>query len=435
MQFLSKKLEREMGKILSVIKREYLQVVRTKGFIIGTLLGPVLMALIIMIPILSSIVAVPEQETIGVIDSSQEIYEELDEKLDYKMKDGKRRYLLREFEAQAGIEELRNAMRQKVLDKELSAFLFIPEDIASGGKAEYVSEHVSDFDEIRSIHNALNGVVIGKRLKKEGLEPQKIAQYIKRVDMRTIKLTKKGEEEEDTGGTFLISYLLVFILYMTLFFYGAIIMRSVIEEKNSRVVEVILSSLTPFQLMIGKIFGVAAVGFTQYTIWALFGLAASRYSKSLISSFVPAAEFSLPSIPAYIFVYFVIFFILGYFLYGTIYAAVGSMVNSEKEASQLLMPVSLSLIIPMLMMAFILRSPNSSFSVILSLVPFFAPVLMLMRICILLPPFIQVAGSIILLILTIFLMIWLTGKIYRIGILMYGKRPNIKEVVKWMRYK
>jgi ABC-2 type transport system permease protein len=424
-----------MGKILSVIKREYLQVVRTKGFIIGTLLGPVLMALIIGIPILSSMVVVPEQETIGVIDSTQEIFNELDKKLDYKIRDGRRRYLLKKYESQAEIEELRNDLRQKILAKEISAFLFIPEDVATDGKAEYVSEHVSDFDEIKSIHEALNSVVIGKRLKKEGLEPQKIAQYIKRVSLRTIKLTKKGEEEEDTGGTFLISYLLVFILYMTLFFYGSIILRGVIEEKNSRVVEVILSSLRPFQLMMGKIFGIAAVGFTQYVIWALFGLAASRYSRPLISSFFPAAEFRLPTIPAYIFVYFVIFFILGYFLYGTIYAAVGSMVNSEKEAQQLLMPVSLLLVVPMLMIIFILRSPNSSFSVILSLIPFFAPVLMLMRISILLPPFTQIAGSVVLLALTVFLMIWLTGKIYRVGILMYGKRPSIKEVVKWMRYK
>jgi len=424
-----------MRKILSVIKREYLQIVRTKGFIIGTLLGPVLMAMIIVIPILSSMVAVPEQETIGVIDSTQELFNELDKKLDYRMRDGRRRYLLKEFETQVGIDELRNALRQQVLDKEITAFLFIPEDVATGGKAEYVSEHVSDFDEIKSIHEALNSVVIGKRLKREGLEPQKIAQYIKRVSLRTIKLTKKGEEEEETGGTFLISYLLVFILYITLFFYGSIILRGVIEEKNSRVVEVILSSLRPFQLMMGKIFGIAAVGFTQYAIWALFGLAASRYSRPLISSFVPAAEFRLPSIPAYIFVYFVIFFILGYFLYGTIYAAVGSMVNSEKEAQQLLMPVSMFLVVPMLMMIFIIRSPNSSLSVILSLIPFFAPILMLMRVSILLPPFTQVAGSIILLALTVLFMIWLTSKIYRVGILMYGKRPNIKEIVKWMKYK
>jgi len=185
----------------------------------------------------------------------------------------------------------------------------------------------------------------------------------------------------------------------------------------------------------GKIFGIAAVGFTQYAIWALFGLAVSRYSKPLISSLSPAAGFKLPSIPPYIFIYFVVFFILGFFLYGTLYAAVGSMVNSEKEAQQLLMPISLFLVVPMLMMVFIIRSPNSSLSVVLSMIPFFTPILMLMRICILLPPFLQVAGSIILLTLTILLMIWLTGKIYRIGILMYGKRPRVNEVVKWMRYK
>lgn len=424
-----------MKKILSIIKREYLQIVRTKGFIIGTILGPVLMGLIIVIPILSSIVSVAEQKTIGVIDLSQEIFEELDKKLDYKMKDGRRRYILEKYEPKTDVGELRNALRQQVLRKELSAYIYIPKDISAGGRAEYVSEHVSDFDEIRGIHEALNSVVIGKRLKKEGLDPQKIAEYIKRIDLKTIKVTKKGEEEEETGGTFLISYLLVMILYITLFFYGAIIMRGVIEEKNSRVVEVVLSSLRPFQLMMGKILGIAAVGFTQYGIWALFGVAASRYSKNLISSFLPTAVFTLPSIPAYIFVYFVIFFILGYFLYGTLYATIGSMVNSEKEAQQLLMPVTLFLVVPMLMMALILRSPNSSLSVALSLIPFFAPVLMLMRICVLLPPFTQIASSIVLLVLTTLLMIWLTAKIYRVGILMYGKRPNLKEVVKWMKHK
>ncbi|MFB0564301.1 MAG: ABC transporter permease [Candidatus Aminicenantaceae bacterium] len=423
-----------MRKVISIIKREYYQIVRTKGFIISTILGPVIMAAFIIIPIISSLVSVGEQKRIGVIDLTQEIYEGLNTKLDHKLKDGRRRYLLEKYRVAAEVEELRESLRQKVLNKELSAYIYIPKDILTGGDAEYVSEHVSDFDEIRSFNASLNSVIIGKRLRKEGLDPQKIAQYIKRIGLKTIKVTKKGEEE-DTGGTFLMSYLLVLILYITLFFYGSVIMRGVIEEKTSRVVEVVLSSLKPFQLMMGKILGIAAVGFTQYAIWALFGFAASQYSKPLVSSFVPsAAGFKLPSIPAYIFIYFVIFFILGYFLYGTFYAAIGSMVNSEKEAQQLLMPVSMFLIIPMLMMAFILRNPNSSLAVVLSLIPFFAPILMLMRICILLPPFIQVAGSIVLLILTTLMMIWLAAKIYRVGILMYGKRPNFKEIVKWMRY-
>ncbi|MBE0460349.1 MAG: ABC transporter permease [Candidatus Aminicenantes bacterium] len=424
-----------MRKILSVIKREYLQVVRTKGFIIGTILGPVFMAAIIFVPVLVSTVSVERQERIGVVDASQEIFMELDKKLDHKLKDGRRRYLIEDYKLPEDIDSLRNKLNQMVLDKELSAYIFIPEDISDGGFAEYVSQHVADFDKIRNINEALNSVIIEKRLKKEGLDPQKIADYMRRVRLKTIKVTKKGVEE-DTGGTFIISYFLVLILYMSLFFYGAIILRGVLEEKTSRVVEIILSSLRPFQLMLGKILGIAAVGFTQYIIWALFGLTASQYSGSIIKSMVSSAvTLKIPTIPAYIFVYFVLFFILGYFLYGTIYAAVGSMVNSEKEAQQLLFPVSMFLIIPILLMMYVIRSPNSTFSVVLSLIPFFAPILMLLRICILLPPFIQIAGSIVFLVLAVLLMVWIAAKIYRVGILMYGKRPSFVEILKWVRYK
>ncbi len=423
-----------MKKILSVIKREYIQIVRTKGFIIGTILGPVLMAALIFIPILVSVLSVGEQERIAVVDETQDIFMDLDKKLDHKLKDGRRRYLLEKYELRADTEALKEELNQKVLSGAINAYLYIPKEIAEEGSAEYVSKHVSDFNKIEDISGALNRVVIEKRLRAEGLDPAKIAEYIRRVGLKPIKMTKRGAEE-DTGGTFIYSYLLVLILYITLFFYGAIIMRGVIEEKSSRVVEIVLSSLRPFQLMVGKIFGIAAVGFTQYTIWALFGLGASRYGKSYVSSHIPASDFSLPSIPVYVFIYFVFFFILGYFLYGTLYAAIGSMVNTEKEAQQLLFPVTMFLVVPMLLMVFVIRAPNSSLAVVLSMIPFFAPILMLLRICVLTPPFVQVAGSIVILVLTILLMIWLTAKIYRVGILMYGKPPRLKEIVKWLRYK
>lgn len=423
-----------MKKILSVIKREYIQIVRTKGFIIGTILGPVLMAALIFVPVLVSVLSVGEQERIAVVDETREIFEDLDKRLDRRLKDGRRRYLLEKYEIRADTDALKKELNQKVLSNSITAYLYIPKEIAEGGSAEYVSQHVSDFNKIEDISGTLNRVVIEKRLRTEGLDPEKIAQYIRRVGLRTIKVTKRGAEE-DTGGTFVYSYLLVLILYITLFFYGAIIMRGVIEEKSSRVVEIVLSSLRPFQLMVGKIFGIAAVGFTQYTIWALFGLGASRYSKSFLSSRISAGDFSLPSIPVYVFVYFVFFFILGYFLYGTLYAAIGSMVNTEKEAQQLLFPVTMFLIVPMLLMMFVIRAPNSTLSVVLSMIPFFAPILMLLRICVLTPPFVQVAGSILILVLTILLMIWLTAKIYRVGILMYGKPPRFKEIFKWIRYK
>ena len=424
-----------MRKIISVIKREYVQIVRTKGFIIGTILGPVLIASFIVVPVLVSVVSVGQQERIGVVNLSQEMFDALDKKLDHKLKDGSRRYNLERYKVTGDPGQLRKELNQKVLNKKLAAYIFIPKEVSEGGTAEYVSQHVSDFNKLKTINEALNSIVIEKRLRGEGLDPQKIARYIRRVRLKTIKVTKRGEEEE-TGGTFVYSYLLVIILYMTLFFYGAIIMRGVIEEKNSRVVEIVLSSLKPFQLMSGKMLGIAAVGFTQYAIWAIFGFSVSRYSKNLISSVFPSAsEFKLPTIPPYIFIYFVLFFILGFFLYGTVYAAIGSMVNSEKEAQQLLFPVTMFLIVPILLMMFVMRSPNSSLSVVLSLIPFFAPILMLLRICVLLPPFVQVAGSIVILLLTIFLMVWLAAKIYRVGILMYGKRPSFQEIVKWVRYK
>ena len=422
-----------MSKILSVIKREYIQIVRTKGFIIGTILGPILMAAFIVIPVLVSLVSVDKQEKIGVVDLSGEIFMELNTRLDATLRDGSRRYLLERYESEHG-KDIREALNQKVLGKELSAYIFIPADVIRGGTVDYVSEHVSDFDKIRNISSVLNNIVIEKRLKTEGLDPNKIATYMQPVQFSTNKVSTRGVEE-DVGGTFIIAYVLVLILYMTLFFYGGIIMRSVLEEKNSRVVEIVLSSMKPFQLMMGKILGIAAVGFTQYAIWAFFGLAATRYSRKIVSGLVPAdTGFKIPSVPGYIFFYFVVFFILGYFLYATFYAAIGAMVNSEKEAQQLLMPVSMFLIIPILLMTLVLKSPDSSISVVLSIIPFFAPILMLLRICLLLPSAVQIGGAVIFLILSTVVMIWVAAKIYRVGILMYGKRPNLKEIVKWMRY-
>jgi ABC-2 type transport system permease protein len=437
-----------MRKILAVIKREYIQMVRTKGFIIGTVLGPVGMIALIVVPIIVSSASVEKQETIGVVDLTNEIFMELDKKLDhkdYRLKDGFRRYVLEKFEPSAGTEELRRELRERVLKKELSAYIYIPEDVLEIGaresavresepeqeKVEYVSEHTTDFEKLRAINRALNNVVIEKRLKREGLDPQKVAQYIKRVELQPIKITKKGEEK-DTGGTFMISYILALIIYMAILIYGQVIMRGVIEEKSSRVVEVVLSSLRPFQLMMGKILGIGAVGLTQFSIWTLFGIGASVYGTSLIPA---GANFAMPSIPAYVFVYFVVFFILGYFLFGTLYAAIGSLVNSEKEAQQLVMPVTMFLIVPIMLMIFIIRAPNSPIAVFLSFIPFFAPILMFLRITVLIPPFGQIGASIVILILTILFMIWLTAKIYRVGILMYGKRPKFAEIVRWMRYR
>ncbi len=424
-----------MSKILAVIKREYLQIVRTKSFILGTVLGPVIIGLFIFVPVLVSVMSVGDQERIGVIDASREIYQELEERMDFKLKDGRLKYVLEEYKLTADQEQLKDTLNQKVLAGDISGYMVIPENIIEGGTVEFAAENVSDFDKISSINKVLNTVIIEKRLKKAGLDPGEVSKYMEEVRFVTQKVTKKGVEE-DTGGTFIVSYILVLILYMTLIFYGQLILRGVIEEKSSRVVEVVLSSLKPSQLMAGKILGIAAVGLTQYLIWAVFGVALSSYSSSLVSSFLPQASgFKIPSIPVYVFVYFVVFFILGYYLFSTLYAAIGSTVNSEKEAQQLGTPLTMMLVVPILLMMFVMRSPDSTLSIVLSLIPFFSPILMLLRICVLLPPFIEILGSIVLLIVTTAGMIWFAGKIYRVGLLMYGKRPSLPEIIKWVKYK
>jgi ABC-2 type transport system permease protein len=425
-----------MNKILAVIKREYLQIVRTKGFIIGTVLGPVLMSLMLVVPIVMSLVSVDQQETIGVMDASGEIFSEFEQRLSgYTLGDGSQRYILEEYPVRDDADSLREELNRKVLNKQLTAYIVLPEDVLSGGESDFVSEHVSDFNRTSHLHSALNRVVVEKRLKNEELDPQLIGRLMSPVPLTTNKVTARGVEE-DTGGTFIVSYFLVLILYMTLIFYGQAIMRGVIEEKSSRVVEIVLSSLKPFQLMAGKIVGIALVGFTQYAIWSLFGVLLATKGRALAAGAFPQMEaFKIPTIPVYVFVYFVIFFVLGYFLYSTLFAAIGSMVNTEKEAQQLMMPVIMLLVVPLLLIMFVMRSPNSSLSVTLSLIPFFTPMLMLLRICILLPPFVQILGSICLLILTTLFMIWLSAKIYRVGILMYGKPPKPTEIIRWLRYR
>ena len=423
-----------MKKIFAVIKREYLQIVKTKGFIISTVLAPVIMIAFIAVPVLLSVKSTGEKKTIAVVDMTGQVFQEFDRTLaEYKMKDESRRYTVQEFRPTVDISGLRSMLSQKVLANEFSAYIFIPDSILSGGEAEFVSQHVSDFDEIKRLSESLNRVVVGLRLKKEGLDPQRVSDYMKHVGLKTIKVTPQGEKE-DVGGTFAMAYVLVLLIYMTLIFYGSIILRGVIEEKSNRVVEVVLSSLKPFELMMGKILGIGAVGLTQYAVWALIGFVMSQYGMSMVTSLVPAASGIKFAIPPYIFFYFVVFFILGYFLYGTIYAAVASTVNSEKEAQQMLMPITMFLVLPILLMTMVIKDPSGSTSVILSLIPFFAPIIMFMRICVLMPPAWQVALSIGLLGLTVVAMVWLAAKIYRIGILMYGKKPSLPEIVKWIKY-
>lgn len=229
--------------------------------------------------------------------------------------------------------------------------------------------------------------------------------------------------------SFFLPLTLMMMIYMTVIIYGVAVMRSVIEEKTSRVVEVLLSSVSSMELMAGKILGVGAVGLTQVLIWASFGAVIG-------SPMIMAAKSMMKDVhlPVAVIIAFPVFFVLGYLLYSTMYAAVGAMVNSDEEAQQMQWPVLAPLVSCAVFASMVIRTPNSPFAQALSIFPLTSPIIMFVRITVATPPTWQIALSVGLLIATIYGMVALCSRIYRVGILMYGKRPTLPEILKWIKY-
>lgn len=429
------------GKIFPIIKREFMTRVKTKGFIIGTAILPLFMIVMLAVPILLSTLKSEKKRDFVVIDYSNRVFEPLTKTLTDTSKEGEKLYNL--FEEKMDFknhETVTSELKKKILSDEITGYMIIPKDVIESSnerkKIEFYAKNVSNFNLMRSLEGAVSGVVRTIRLKDSGLDPNLINQLTRRVRLETFKISSEGEEKKDEGFTFGMTYVLVMILYMATLLYGAAITRSVVEEKNTRVVEMIVSSVRPFQLMTGKILGVGAVGLLQFLIWAAFMLLVSAYRMQVGQMFgaSPMDLMGLPSLPLTVIVFFVLFFVLGFLFFATMYAAVGAMVNSDTEAQQMQWPVIIFLIVPILVMVYIIGNPDSTVAFVLSMIPFFSPIIMFMRVSVLMPPVWEVALSIFILVMSIIGMIWIVGKIYRVGILMYGKRPSLPELVKWIRY-
>jgi ABC-2 type transport system permease protein len=418
-----------MNKIAAVIQREYVAHVKSKGFFIATLLAPVLMSAMILLPGMLATMSTGEQWTIAVVDQTGQIFSPLEQALNDTLSDGQQAFLLRDIPVTPNRREAtRASLKNQVAGRSLSAYLVIDADILSTGKAEFYAANVGDFTTLRRVAGALDRIVVEMRLNREGLDPGHIQRLTSGIDMKTIKVSKAGQEESGFGRMFQTTFVFVFTLYMTILLYGVTVMRGVIEEKSSRIVEILLSSLKPTQLMAGKIVGVGCVGLTQYVIWIAFGL---------ILTTVGAAYLNLGDvigrIPPMTFLYFITFYVLGYFLYATLYAGIGAICTTEQEAQQSQFPVIAVLILPLLLITMIIKNPDGIASTVLSLIPFFSPMLMFLRINVATPPLGQILGSIAVLLVTIVAMIWMVARIFRIGILMHGKKPSLQEVLRWIR--
>lgn len=422
-----------MNKSWIIIKREFLTRVKTKGFLIGTFAAPVLMIAMVVLPAVLAQLS-PEAETsITIADLSGRVAPLLKADIQGKGKNGKAkaRYQVTEIKADAAsLDSLKQKMNGEILRGKNRVFLVLPADIFKSNQFEMYAKNIGNFELNESLNSIVTSVVSRLRMADSGLDADVVKQLNQRVSAKTFQVAEGGARQESGELAFILSYILVFILYMVLVFYGMFVMRGVIEDKSSRVVEVLLSSARPHQIMAGKVLGIGAAGLVQIAVWGLCMFLLSAAGALL----AVAAKVPLPSVSVWTVIAFIGFFLIGYLLYASLYAALGSMGNSESEMQSLQWPAIAPLIFSIMATMSIIKNPNGTMAVVLSMIPCFSPMIMFLRISLHAVPLYQVILCLALCFLTIGFMIWLSGRIFRVGILMYGKRPTIPELMKWLRY-
>jgi ABC-2 type transport system permease protein len=419
-------------KIWLIFKREYLTRVKTKGFVVGTLLIPVLG---IVSVVLVAFLASHGSETkfrIAIVDNAGELAESIAESLESTASAGKPEFkVTQSIEQPASGDAAEQDLRTQINSRALDAYLVIPANLSE--PVELHTRNPGNFRVIGPITAAVNEALIEARLSARGIHVKDLSEVTRDEGLRVIKVSAGGEAIEK-GQTIGVAIGLVLLLYMSLLMYGIITMRSVLEEKTTRTMEVLISSVQPYQLLTGKILGVAGVAFTQFLIWiASLGLLLS-YGALMAATFNPASSFPAIHIPFSLAIWAVFFFFGGYFLYSAMFAAIGAACSTDQDAAQLQWLAMGPLVFTMMIYWTVLSDPSSKMSLILSEIPWFSPVLMPMRISIQSPPVWQLVLSVVLLLLAVFGVIYLSAKVYRIGVLMYGKRPTLPELVRWLRY-
>ena len=398
-----------MSKLWAVVRREYVERVRSKAFLIGTILGPILMGGLLIIPALAARSG-SKPLRVAVLDVSGEVQEAVVEALQKARLDDKPR-----FEAQGsgrGPEASREAeLKKAVLARTLDGYLLLPQDAVAACRATYYGRNVSNRMDLGLIERTVGDVLVSRRLAGAGIDPARAKELTRELNLRTIRLSEAGERE-DRGSAALLAIILMMILYTAILMWGQVVLTGVIEEKGSRVIEVLASGVPPTQLLAGKLIGAGAAGLTQFLVWAL-----SLFAVSLAAAGPPAGGVRLPEVSLLTLAAFVVFFLLGFAFYATLYAAVGAAVNNIQEAQSLLYPIIVPLVVGIMLFPMILESPDSPQAVLLSLVPFLTPLLMFLRIVVLTPPPWQIALSIVLNALAILAVVWVAARIYRVGIL------------------
>ncbi len=418
-----------MNSTGTILKREYFERVRQRSFLISTILVPVFMLGVTFVPIWLASRSTGRPMHMLAVDGTGVLGGKLESVLPDTMPDGSRRFT---FEWQqpmdAGVARSREELQKQVLAGSYTGLLWIPADALEGGTAEVFARGASDMEMLGRFRDALSRAAMMSRLEVRGISVDETKAISKAVSFKLFKLTEEGAREGGIESDFITSYVFAMIIYMTVLLYGMAVQRSVLEDKTSRIVEILLSTTKPFQLMLGKILGVGGVGLTQYAVWAVVAIGGAAYLKATTPALADVAALAPLTIG-----FFVIYFVLGFLLYAAIYAAVGAMVTTDQEAQQMQWPVTMLIVIPIILMMQVLRDPDGTMSVVYSMIPFFSPIIMLVRINLHTPPVWQIATSLGILVLSIIGFAAVAARIFRVGILMYGKRATLPEILRWVR--
>jgi ABC-2 type transport system permease protein len=334
------------------------------------------------------------------------------------------------------LESVADSLARQVGEKELDGFLIVTDATVSDGAVEYRGSNVSSQTDMAALRRFVREAVLTVRLERVGVDPELVAEARIPVDFKTVNI-RGGETTEQSGeATFALAYVMWFILYFAMIVYGTQVMGAVVEEKTSRVIEVLVSSLRPFQLLAGKVIGVGSVGLLQLAIWAVVArilLGQQELIARMMGIETSGEVFALPEVPVATIVILLLYFVLGFFLYSTMFAAVGAMSSSEADARQAQTPVVMVIVIPALLAFGALNDPDGGLALALTLIPFSSPIAMPVRWAAAAVPFEELVLSVLFLIVTALIVTWIAARIYRVGILMYGKRPGIKELLRWVR--
>jgi ABC-2 type transport system permease protein len=424
-------------KTFAVVRREYVERVRTRAFWVATLLIPAL-----FLAYLAVEVAVTRrtggERTLVVVDLTGKLYAPLADELasveaGQKEEDSAHRgphWSLQKRAVQRDLAATKEELRQEVLAKKISAYMILDPALLDKEQVEYYSTTVSDFVALTQLQSAINRVWMREKVAARGLPADLANELEKSIDLRPFKVTEKGTAEEKGAGI-VAALVFLILMYSTFFMYGYQVMRGVIEEKSSRIVEIIVASVRPTELMAGKILGIGLVGLTQYFVWSLVAM---NLSLPGIATIVASGDLGMPHIPISMLGYFMLYFLLGYFLYASVYTAIAAPFNTDQEAQQLAMIPMILIIGGIAIYPAVMNNPGGGVALFFSLFPFTASLVMFLRTALSEPPAWQILLSIVIMLATTAAIAWFAGRIYRIGILMYGKKPTIPEIIRWARY-